>query len=345
MRSAATPRPPRFAIPAGVAAALERVWTGWRGPRRTEGNTQLPFLMDYAVQRHWGWKVAAYMYLSGASAGLVALEVLLGWLGAIDEGTARLGMVVGFGLSLLGILAVFDQLGPVARWNFHFALRRPRTSVVTRSVMLVLLLLALRLVVLVPGLVGADPWPAGSLAGDILRATILGVAIIYIVASAMIISSWNAIAFWNSPMVPTLFIGWSLLGGATALPLLGWVTGGRDGMASLLATMVPTGLGVLLADALLLGLYIQGMRGATLPARRSVRMLLHGAVRGRFLGGAVGLGLVVPALLLAVQLAAGPGDPTGLVVAAAVATAVAVQAGGYLLRDAILRVGVYGPPL
>ena len=51
----------------------------------------------------------------------------------------------------------------------------------------------------------------------------------------------------------------------------------------------------------------------------------------------------MPAALLAWQLAGIPGDATLLLVAAV--TAAAIQVGGFLLRDSILRVGVYGPPV
>jgi len=336
-------RSPRFGVPVALATALERAWSGWRGPHRTEGNADHRFVMDYPVQRHWRWKIAFYMYLSGASAGLVFFEVLLRWAGAIDAETATLGMTLGVVLSLIAILSVFDQLGPVARWNFAFALRRPRTSVVTRSVMGILLLIALRVIAVAPELAGFEsPWAEGTATGDVLRALILAVAIVYIVLSAMILSSWNAIPFWNTPMVPALFVGFSLLGGVTTLPMLTWALEGQAAMETLATDLAPVAGALLIANAGLLLLHVQGMSTATRPARVSVRMLLHGAVRGRFLGGVVVLGLAVPALLVSLQLA---GSMTGLEAPTALALAVAVQVGGYLLRDAILRVGVYGSPV
>lgn len=333
-------------MPTAASRALERAWTGWRGPRRSEGNVDHRFVLDYPVQRHWRWKVALYTYLSGTSAGLVFLEVLLRWLGVVDGTTAAWGMTVGLGLSLLAVLAVFDQLGPVARWRFYYAFRRPRTSVVTRSVIMATLLIALRLVVLLPGLPGAGglPWAEGTPGGDAIRAVVLVVAIVYIVFSALVLSSWNAIPFWNSPLLPALFVGFSLLGGITALPVFAWLAEGLPAMQALSGTVAPAALGLLAVDALLLLLYLHGMSSATRPARVSVAMLLHGPVRGRFLVGLVAVGLSAPAAILALEVGGVLGDGTAGAALLA-GGAAAIQAGGFFLRDAFLRVGVYGSPI
>ncbi len=87
-----------------------------------------------------------------------------------------------------------------------------------------------------------------------------------------------------------------------------------------------------------------GMSTATRTTRVSVRMLTRGPVRARFVVGVVVLGLLAPAAIVALRLAGILGDDAGpaFVLAAA---ALAIQVSGFFLRDAVLRVGVYGPPL
>jgi formate-dependent nitrite reductase membrane component NrfD len=86
------------------------------------------------------------------------------------------------------------------------------------------------------------------------------------------------------------------------------------------------------------------MSTASLPCRESVRRLLRGEQLLSFWAGTVGIGLLLPSI--AVSLAAGGqlglGTTSTFVLLAA---CLAVQIGSYLLRDNILRVGVYGEPL
>ncbi len=334
------------APPRSLARGLERVWTGWRPARHPHGNVGRPFDLSYPVQRHWGAKVAFYLYLGGTGAGLVLVEVLLRWQGDLDAGTAAAGMWIGIALAVLSALAIFDHLGPVARWRAYFAFRNMRTSWIARGVTLLFALLVLRLLLALPSLPGADglPWAEGTAAGDALRVAILVCAFAFMAYTGLVISSWNAIAFWNSPLVPVLFVGFSLLGGVAALPAVGWVAGGPAGMHTVGTIAFPYALVLLGADSALLALYLYGMSTATRPARVSVAMLTRGALRRRFVLGAVVLGLVLPAMVLVPQAlgAISCTVDTAWIFLAAIAS---LEAGGYFLRDAILRAGVYGPPV
>ncbi len=330
-----------------LALAIENVWSGWRAAdRHPHGNIGRPFDLSFPVQQHWGALVAFYLYLGGTAGGFVFCEVILRWLGVIDARTAAGGMWIGIAFSLLSILAIFDHLGPVARWRFYLAFARPRRSWISRGVIIVTTLVVLRLLVALPSIPGAEslPWAEGTALGNALRVLVAAFALAFMLYSGLVISSWNSIAFWNSPLLPVLFTGFSLLGGLAALPAVAWAVDGLDTMRQIGATVWPYVLVLLVADAILLALYVAGMSTAARPARVSVRMLTRGPVRGRFLVGVVLVGLAVPALVVALRVAGLIGDEAGpaLVLAAA---ALAIEVGGFFLRDAVLRVGVYGPPL
>ncbi len=333
-------------MPRSVSQALERVWTGWRPERRAHGNVGRPFDLTYRAQQHWGAKVAFYLYLGGTGAGLVFLEVLFRWQGDLDGRTAVVGMWIGLGLAVLSALAIFDHLGPVSRWSAYFAFRNMRTSWIARGVTMLFALLVLRLLLALPSLPGAEglPWAEGTGPGDALRVAVLVFAFAFMAYTGLVISSWNAIAFWNTPLVPVVFVGFSLLGGVMALPAVGWIAGGPAAMHTVGTIAFPYALQLLVVDAALLALYVYGMSTATRPARVSVAMLTRGTLRRRFSGGAVALGLVLPAFVLVPQAvgAITCNVDTAWIFLAAIAS---VEVGGYFLRDAILRAGVYGPPV
>lgn len=333
-------------MPDALAVALERAWTGWRGRRRNHGNVEHDFRLDLPVQKHWGGRVAFYLFLGGTGGGFVFLEIVLRWLGVLGTATAALGMWIGLALAFLSLLAIFDHLGPVARWRFLYAFRRPRQSWISRGVIIVTVLVLLRAVLAVPTIPGAEgaPWVEGTALGDGLRLLVLGFALAFIVYSGLVISSWNAIAFWNSPLVPVLFVGFSFLGGLAALPVIAWWADGLSAMQQVGHAIWPIVLALIAGDAVALALYVHGMGTATRPARASVGLLLRGAERRRFLGGVVILGLLLPAAVVTLEMTGSLGTGTGAAILL-VGAAAAVEVGGYLLRETILRVGVYGPPV
>jgi len=333
-------------MPTKVAHALERAWTGWRPERHSHGNVGQRFDFAFPVQRHWGARVAFYLYLGGTGAGFVFLEVLLRWFGVLGERTAAVGMWLGLALALLSILAIFDHLGPVVRWSAYFAFRRPRTSWISRGVIIVTTLVLLRLLVALPTAPGAGglPWAEGTVLGTLLRALVIACALAFMFYSGLVISSWNAIAFWNTPLLSVLFVGFSFLGGLAALPAIAWVVEGLPAMRGVGAVVWPYVLALLAANGIVLALYIHGMSTATRPARVSVRMLLEGPVRRRFIGGVVVLGLLAPAVVVTSEVIGLLGGDIGAAVLLTGAIA-AIEVGGYFLRDVVLRVGVYGPPV
>ena len=330
----------------GFLAAVEGVWSGWRGKPRSHGNTEHKFVLDFPVQQHWNWKVAFYLYLAATSGGLIFLEVVLRGLDVIEERTATWGMWIGLALALLSLVVLFDHLGPVSRWRFYYAFRRPRTSWIARGAIIVTVLVVLRIVVLLPEIAGLEelPWGEGTVAGNVLRGVVVVFALAFMAYSGLVISSWNAVAFWNTPLLPALYVGYSFLGGLAALPVLAWVVEGRAGMEALGSEVWPYLLGLLLGNGFLLFLYVVGMASGTRPARISVRRLLRGGVGWSFWVGVVGVGLVVPTVIVALEVGEvlDPGTFTASLLAVA---GVAVLVGGYVLRDNVLRVGVYASPV
>ncbi|MFQ5804625.1 MAG: NrfD/PsrC family molybdoenzyme membrane anchor subunit [Candidatus Methylomirabilales bacterium] len=310
------------------------------------GLSEMKFIMDLQPQQHWDWKVAFYLFGAGTSAGLIFLEVVLQGLGVLDEATALWGMWTGLALVLVSLGLLFSHLGPGARWGFLYVFRRPGTSWIARGAIIVTVLVFLRILVLLPSVPGLEglPWGQGTLSGMILRGAVLLFAAAFMAYSGLVLSSWNSIAFWNTPLLPILYVGYSFLGGMAILPIIEVITRGRGGMETVGAVLWPSLLLLLLGNGFVLILYISGMSTGTVPARESVRRLLRGPYCRSFWGGTVGIGLVVPTIIVASASGGRLGADTVSVLALVLAC-VAILVGGFVLRNNVLRVGVYGYPV
>ncbi len=306
------------------------------------GLSEMKFIMALQAQQHWDWKVAFYLFGAGTSAGLIFLEVVLPGLGVVDEPTALWGMWIGLALVLASLGFLFSHLGPGSRWGFLYVFRRPGTSWIARGAIIVTVLVFLRILVLLPSVSGLEalPWREGTVSGMILRGAVLLFAAAFMAYSGLVLSSWNSIAFWNTPLLPILYVGYSFLGGMAVLPIIEVITGAKGN----LEVVGPVLLFLLLGNGIVLLLYISGMSTGTLPAQESVRRLLHGPYRWSFWGGTVGIGLVVPTIIVA-SAAGGQLGAESAATSVLVVACVAILLGGYLLRDNVLRAGVYGYPV
>ncbi len=312
----------------------------------SKGLTATSFTMELRSQSHWDWKVAFYLYGAGTSAGLIFLELILRKWNIIDEPTAVWGTAVGLALALVSLMFLFSHLGPGARWRFLFVFRKPRTSWIARGAIIVTTLVLLRILILLPAVPGFAglPWGEETGAGALLRAFTMLFALSFMAYSGLVLSSWNSISFWNTPLLPILYIGHSLLAGLATLPLVIMAVDHGPNWVGIASVVEPTLLVLLAVNALLLLIYVWGMTTATIAARESVRRLLRGQCRLSFWVGVVGVGFVLPFFIVALAMRGDLGaEMTG---AAWLAVAGgAIQVGGFLLRDSFLRVGVYGYPL
>ncbi len=312
----------------------------------SKGLTNISFTMELRSQRHWDWKVAFYLYGAGTSAGLIFLELVLRQQGVIDEPTALAGTWLGLVLAIVSLAFLFSHLGPKARWRCLYVFRQPRTSWIARGAAIVTILVLLRILILLPSVPGFTglPWGEETSAGTLLRVSALLFAAAFMAYSGLVLSSWNSIAFWNTPLLPVLYIGHSFLAGLAILPLVIFSVDGSSKLAAMGSILWPAFLILLVINGLLLLIYLWGMATATVAARESVRRLVRGQHRWSFWLGVVGVGLVLPFVIVGIVmgegLAVNPPTAAWLVMVCG-----AIQIGGFLLRDNFLRVGVYGYPV
>jgi formate-dependent nitrite reductase membrane component NrfD len=276
------------------------------------------FTVGVRFHREWDHLVALSFSLEGIGAGLVLCAVLAG---------SQIAVLVGLALVAGGVAALFAHLGNPRR--FWRVVSNPATAWISRGSLLIGMLLVLGGLALVSSQLGSPPswlWFA-RLVLALIAAVLVGYA-------GLLLASMAGIPFWNSALAPLLFALHSLASGAALLLALAAITEEPAHPPRGLEVAVQ----VLLGLALVASLVYPKLTGSTRAARNSARSLLRGEHRRLFLGGALGLGLLVPLALVGAQhwLAGGSGVMALLLVAALLRLA-----GDLCFRHALISAGSY----
>jgi len=142
-----------------------------------------------------------------------------------------------------------------------------------------------------------------------------------------------ATPFWNSALLPILFLIYSAESG-TALTIPLYAMFGRNEVRRLEVAEIF----LLCLVGIIIYSYLYGANHSSLSAREAVRLLTRGRLAALFFGSVVLLGLIAP-FVLALFSRFGSTSLTAMWLAALLC----VQ-GALSFRWAILRAGVYAPP-
>ena len=237
------------------------------------------------LPRPWGWKVASYLWTKSLAAGALLVAALANLVGA---NTAQPVFAVAAPVVALVFLAlttgllVFDLKRPD---RFHFILISPnwRSWLVWGAFIL-----------MGHGLVAAL-WLAAGAAGQPSLLRMLAVPAAFLAAaaagySAFLFGQAEGRDFWQSPLLlPQLLLAAALAGASILLPL-GLAL--RADPATL--RMLTITLGVSLIGQGLIVFAELGVGHANLDIARAARLITHGPWRGRFWGGVIAGGIIVP---------------------------------------------------
>lgn len=292
--------------------------------------------IETQVQREWKWPVAADLFLAGAGAGGYATGVLASYGGATWEPVARTGVALGFPLLFLGVLFLIMDLGVKMR-----ALRvffNPGTSWLSRGSLIISVFTTLAFVHLV-----LMVWP-GHMAVNYPLLRVIGVvnfifAILVMVYTGVLLGASRAIAFWNTAMLPLLFLVSAATTGVMAVVLLTPSSPELTGAFQLLSRAL---LVLLILQLIAVAFYIQASH-RTDESRASARMLLKGKLAGAFWFGLVVVGILAPLALLVIEAAGvSAGDLSSTLWLTRIAAILGLF-GGLLLRRLVLAAGVRAP--
>ena len=278
------------------------------------------YSIDFKLQQVWSIPHALEFFLLGVGAGQYILSTWfwpLPWAQLIS-----LLPVIGAGLSLLADLGRPERL-----WR---ALANLRQSWISRGALSVFFFLAFAFLALF------SRWTSSQSQLPLaLESAATLFALIAMLYPGLVLSSYASIPSWNSPMVPLLFFLSSWITGLAAE----WLVLLALGAARELAPAMALGLVLFPITLLCLLIHLSSMARGGAALREGYRLLVRGLLSGWFVGGAVGMGLLLPLVLVAVALI----NPEWLEFSALLSS-LFVLAGGFLLRYSILKAGVY-PPL
>lgn len=246
------------------------------------------FVLGTWRQHEWKWLVITALFLTGSGSGLFFLSLVAGFV---------LGMVVGVVMVMGGCLfLLLDLSRPQTAWRL---ISRPGTSWMSRGVIGITTFCALGIVLsaVLAGEPGSwsslgAPWVSGS-TGMMALGFFAGVAALFVATyPGFLLGNMRSISFWNSAYIPALFLASSLLGGFGVLYLLPLNWHGLPWLPFL----KNIGLVLVVFELILL----VSLTWLTLPGATSdsVNLLTQGSLRGQFFIGLLGLGLILPLVLL-----------------------------------------------
>ncbi|MBI4329810.1 MAG: polysulfide reductase NrfD [Chloroflexi bacterium] len=281
-------------------------------------------MAEFTFQTEWvdrrGFFLVLAFFLGGLGGGSYLVSSYL---------NSYQGLVAGFLLVAVGKSAAhLIYLGrPLRFWR---AFLRPQNSWISRGMIAVAAFLLFSAMQILPTLPFARglPW---SFDNPVLQGLATASAIALIAYTGFALGVIDAIPFWNTALMPVLFITYSLLGGAgMALVLLSLQGAPLAAVEGLVRWM-------LVIAAALLGIYLWVSYNSAPASKRSVLEMLRGRVSPYFVGGVIILGLVIPFVV------SGYAFFNRLPETALLAAAVSEFAGGFCLRYSILKAGVYAP--
>lgn len=282
------------------------------------------FLIDVKPQKEWGWLVITYLFLGGAGAGLFLVSLYM---------THPWGEALGLILLLIGTLFLMLDLGrPERFWRAFF---RARSSWISRGCYFITALILLGGLNVLIELTMSD----SGILTTIIRFGAGAAAIAVMIYTGFVLSPSAAIPFWNSTFFPMVFFAYSLLAGIDFLILASPVL---PSPAIDVAHLEKIQFGLVLLCLLLVVSHLSVMSGSATAARKSIHLLTHGKWGVLFLGGVIGVGLIVP-LLIAWPMLWQAGFQTVFTITAVLA--LLRLFGDYLFRFLVIRAGLYDPLL
>lgn len=265
----------------------------------------------FEAQSQWRVLILIAFFAGGFGCGLYVTSWFLDFLPGMLLGLFLVGVVKGG--------AHVAYLGRPER--FWRALARPRTSWISRG------LIGVALFLICGTLYAALNIPSlGWLA--------VAAAIFVMLYTGYLMAFSPSIPFWNSALLPVLFLVYSAESGtALTIPLYATFTGAEIHALEALEMALLLFVGGTIIS------YLYGAYHSSLSAREAVRLLVRGKLAPLFFGSVILLGLAVPFALTALSYTSGT-IPSGMMWLAAL---LGIQ-GALACRWVILRAGVYAPP-
>ncbi len=293
-------------------------------------------MIEMKPQQKWLFDHALYLFMGGLGGASYVLGGIAGFLGPEWEPVARIGVGIAFPAVLIGLVAL--SLGLGAPLKSVYAWRRPNTSWIARGVMFLTIFIVISFIHFAFWI-----WPWQTLAnaaGTRGFLAVIGIIAGFLVMTytGFLLGASRPIAFWSTGILPMVFLVSALTSGVLAIILVGAWGGSIAGGVLLDLEYFAVMLIIIEAFAILFHMQAthrvpEGKVAANILMRESGAVL--------FWAGVVFVGMVIPLILLIVNasaLASGSSQGGG---ALAVLAGLTGLFGNLMLRQAVLRGGVF----
>jgi len=245
------------------------------------------FAYGYYRQAWWNWLIGTAFFCGGLGAGLFLISL----------GTEqRLGMIVGYLVVVLGKnTAHLLYLGRPER--FWRAAMRPDRSWIARGIWASGLFALSGGIFLLPALLGSG-WQMTGGIGTAAKAIAIVSGLFIMFYDGFVMNHSAAIPFWNTQLLPLLILMYATLGGTTLTITLGALENHASRETAWLEKAEPY---LLIANFVLLFVYLLRMSRWMPAARETVRMWVNGRYARVFFGLIVAVGLLATLMLSLVQ--------------------------------------------
>jgi formate-dependent nitrite reductase membrane component NrfD len=295
------------------------------------------------LQDVWGPLLAWYLFLAGVGAGAYLVGVAADYLGERYRPLVKPGIYLGAPLVAIGSVFLLLDLGAPLRFWRGFL--RPGSSMISVGIIIIsvfIILGAIHIAALLFKFKASQR--ALRWLGGVNGLFALGTAIY----TGLLLGVVKAVPFWNTPMLPLLFLVSALSTGMGAVLLVvglrRWVApkaveAEAEQVTQAVHALSRTDIPLIVTEVLVLFFLLFLMAASRTTAAESVRYLVAGGYAVAFWLGVVVVGLLVPVTLEAWSLTGGKGLSLARLADLGVITGLCLLAGGLILRYAVLAAG------
>lgn len=287
------------------------------------------------VQTEWGWLLIWDFFLAGAGAGAYIVGVLADYLGEKSRVASKVGVFLSAPLVIGGVLFLMFDLGRPERFMSVFGNFGSLIAIGSVFISAFLVIAIIH--------IGLWIWPFKFLEKASMLRRVLGVIGTILALGVMtypgVAMSLAHVPFWESGLLPLLFIGVALMTGAAAIVMVLGIFQARSvGDAK---ELVAGSIRSLAAPLLALGVFVLAVLffytvSAMEPSAQASTMLLtSGSFSALFWGGLIVAGLLLPIVLLGLGLKGRGGLPL-----LAALSSLLLLVGGLLARYLVVSAGV-----
>jgi len=279
------------------------------------------FKSGYRFQRYWDKPMATAFFCGETGAGLFIVSMLIDFLPGVILGLLITGVgKTFFHLTHMGV--------PQKSWR---AILRPDRSWISRGLIGIVFFVGFGTIHVAGELFGLVP---DALMMPVYILSMAG-AMVVIVYQGFAMSHSTAIALWSTGLMPVSSMLYGLLAGTSLVTFLASFNMYKID-ADLLALVSTLQIILIVAVQLTLLSLLHGAKNGSRGAQQSYHLLTRDFLARPFLYGVVGVGTIVPLLMLLLL-------PTGFIVTTIVAAC--ILAGFCLFRLLVFRAGVLDPIL